>query len=135
MKFRLIAVKYIFPKNFIFYSAENAQTFGVIALNQSKLRMMNQDTVYITTKEGLKSALVDILGDLNINLIQATPISQNELKAPATRQDACDFLNVSIPTLHKLIKTNQIATFSIGRSVRIRWSDLEAFVNKKSLRA
>jgi len=96
--------------------------------------MMNQDTVYITTKEGIKSALVDILGDLNISLIQNASLSpQNEIRAPATRQDACDYLNISIPTLYKLIKSNQLPTFFIGRSVRIRWSDLEDFVNKKSL--
>ena len=105
-----------------------------IALNQPKLKMMNQDTVFITTKEGLKSALVDILGDLNISLIQTTPSIQTETRAPATRQDACVFLNVSMPTLHKLIKTNQIPTFFIGRSVRIRWSDLEGFVNRKALK-
>jgi len=96
---------------------------------------MNQDTVYITTREGLKSALVDILGDLKINLVQSIPSIQKETRAPATRQDACEFLNVSMPTLHKLIKTNQIPSFFIGRSVRIHWSDLEDFVNKKAFRA
>ena len=86
---------------------------------------MNNDTVYITTKEGLKSALIDVLSDLK--LIQ---IPDAEPKAPATRMEACKFLNISLPTLIKLIQSKQLPAFNIGNRVRIRWSDLEAYVNK-----
>ena len=85
---------------------------------------MNNDTVYITSKEGLKSALIDVLSELK--LIQ---LPDPEPKAPATRIEACKFLNISLPTLVKLIHSGQLKSFNIGNRVRIRWSDLEAYVN------
>jgi excisionase family DNA binding protein len=81
---------------------------------------------YITSQEGLKSALIDALSDLKL-IQQPEP----EAKSPATRQEACKFLSISLPTLDKLIASGQILTFNIGRQVRIRWADIEAYVNKK----
>ncbi|SCW88415.1 helix-turn-helix domain-containing protein [Mucilaginibacter sp. NFR10] len=82
---------------------------------------------YIVSKEGLKSALVDILTDLNI--IRQPALST---KPPATRYEACEFLNISIPTLRKLIRLNQLPAFNIGRQIRINWSDLEQFSTQHS---
>jgi len=82
---------------------------------------------YITSKEGLKAALIEALSELNLIQIPDHP----EVKPPATRQEACKFLNISLPTLDTLIKSNQIPCFSIGRQVRIRWCDLELYVNQK----
>lgn len=84
---------------------------------------MINDRVFITSEEGLKSALFDILSDFK--LIQLPDV---EPKAPATRMEACKFLNISLPTLVKLIQTGQLKSFNIGNRVRIRWSDLEAYV-------
>lgn len=53
--------------------------------------------------------------------------NKSDNRAPATRQEACRFLNISIPTLDKLIKSNQLPTFTIGRQVRIKWIDLLSF--------
>jgi len=50
---------------------------------------------------------------------------------PATRQLAADHLGVSLPTLDKLVNSGQLISFNIGRQVRIRWPDIEAYVNKK----
>lgn len=86
----------------------------------------NIQVQYITSKEGLKSALIDALSDLKL-IQQPEP----EAKSPATRQEACKFLNISLPTLDKLISSGQILTFNIGRQVRIRWADIEAYVNKQ----
>lgn len=52
-----------------------------------------------------------------------------ESKPPATRKEACKFLNISIPTLDKLIKSNQLPAFFIGRQVRIKWIDLDSYIN------
>lgn len=82
---------------------------------------------YITSKAGLKAALVEALNELNL-----LPVSdQVEVKPPATRREACEFLNISLPTLDTLIRTNQIPSFCIGRQVRIRWTDLESYVNQQ----
>jgi excisionase family DNA binding protein len=81
---------------------------------------------YITSQEGLKSALIDALTDLKL-----IPQEEPEAKSPATRQEACKFLNISLPTLDKLTASGQILTFKIGRQVRIRWSDIEAYVNNR----
>ena len=90
---------------------------------------MNKDIIqiqYITSKEGLKSALIDVLSELK--LIQ---LPEPEAKPPATRQEACRYLNISLPTLDHLISTGQLSAFNIGRQVRVRWHDIEAYVNKK----
>jgi excisionase family DNA binding protein len=84
---------------------------------------------YITSKEGLKSALLDALSE--ISFIQAPEIKS--VKPPATLQEGCRFLNISPPTIRTLIRTHQLKSFYIGRQVRIRWSDLEDFVNKRNL--
>ena len=90
---------------------------------------MSKDIIqvqYITSKQGLKSALIDVLGELN--LIQRP---EPEVKPPATRQEACRYLNISLPTLDHLISSGQLAAFNIGRQVRLRWPDIEAYINKK----
>jgi excisionase family DNA binding protein len=89
--------------------------------------MAMENTVqYITSKEGLKSALIDVLSELK--LIQP---STSEIKAPATRAQACKFLNISIPTLSRLINSKQLTAFNIGRQIRIDWSELERYVTSQ----
>lgn len=78
---------------------------------------------YITSPEALRTALIDALKELKI--IQPTVY---EMKAPATRQQACKFLNISLPTLDKLTKSGQIKAYGIGRQIRINWAELEKFV-------
>jgi excisionase family DNA binding protein len=51
-------------------------------------------------------------------------------EAPATRQHAASYLGVSLPTLDKLINSGQLKAFNIGRQVRIKWTDIQAYVNK-----
>jgi excisionase family DNA binding protein len=87
----------------------------------------NTTVQYITSKEGLKSALFDVLCEFN--LIQKT---ERIVRAPATLKEACYFLNISIPTLRALIRSNQIPAFQIGRQIRIRWENLEDYLNSKS---
>ena len=99
------------------------------SLCQTKQIGMNKPIIqvqYITSKEGLKSALIDVLSELK--LIQ---LPETEAKAPVSRQEACKYLNISLPTLDSLINTGQLTAFNIGRQVRIRWQDIEAYVNKK----
>lgn len=71
-----------------------------------------------------------LLRDLvsKVNLISAT---SETMKAPATRRDAAEYLGISLPTLDQLIKSNQLPVFNVGRQVRIKWSDLEDYINKK----
>lgn len=54
-----------------------------------------------------------------------------EQRAPATKKEAADHLGISLPTLDQLIKTKQLKSFNIGRSVRFRWVDIEAYLDKK----
>lgn len=83
---------------------------------------------YITSHEGLRAAMLDVLSELN--LIESKAIQ--EIKAPANRYQASSFLSVSLPTLDVLLKTQQIPSFKIGKQIRINWSDLENYVNQKS---
>lgn len=56
---------------------------------------------------------------------------KQEMRAPATRQEAAQFLGISLPTVDQLIRSKQLASFRIGKSVRINWSDLESFISSK----
>lgn len=87
----------------------------------------NVQVQFVTSKEGLRSALFDVLSEFNLIQKEESP-----LRAPATLKDACYFLNVSLPTLRTLIRTNQINAFQIGRQLRIKWDDLEAYLDSKS---
>jgi excisionase family DNA binding protein len=57
-----------------------------------------------------------------------TPVNA---QPPATRQLAADHLGVSLPTLDKLINSRQLKAFNIGRQVRIKWDEIQEYVNKK----
>jgi excisionase family DNA binding protein len=71
-----------------------------------------------------------LLADLlERNSIKSSINLNNE--PPVSRQAAADHLGISKPTLDNLIKTGQLPAFNIGRQVRIKWSDIEAYVNKK----
>lgn len=59
------------------------------------------------------------------------PVDNNASKAPADKKEAASYLNISITTLDQLLKSAQLPSFKIGRQVRIRWSDLESYVNQK----
>lgn len=58
-----------------------------------------------------------------------------DVRPPATRKEAADFLGLSLPTLDTLIKTDQLKAFNIGRQIRVNWNDLEAFLNEKGGKA
>jgi len=56
----------------------------------------------------------------------------NNFVPPLTKKEACKFLGVSIPVLDNLIKTNQLKAFNIGKSVRIKQSDMDLFIQNKA---
>lgn len=82
---------------------------------------------YITSPEGLRAAMMDVLTELNL-IEKPTAV---EVKRPATKSEACKYLGISIPTLDILLRTDQIKHFRIGRQVRINWADLENYVNQQ----
>ncbi len=45
--------------------------------------------------------------------------------------EAADYLDVSVPTIRKYIKSGELKVFKNGRVVRVAMSDLEAFVLKR----
>ncbi|WDF79552.1 excisionase family DNA-binding protein [Mucilaginibacter sp. KACC 22773] len=64
---------------------------------------------------------------------QITPFSSlPAIKQPAKKKEAAAYLGISLSKLNELLRLNELPSFNIGRSVRINWTDLEAFVNKKS---
>jgi excisionase family DNA binding protein len=84
---------------------------------------------YVLSHEGLKAALLEIFVEQGI----IKPATKEERqRPPANRTTAAAYLGISLPTLDILFKTGQIPRFNIGRQVRVKWEDLEAYVNKKS---
>lgn len=49
-----------------------------------------------------------------------------------TRKQVCDFLGCSTVSLWNFDKKNLLTPIRIGRSVRYKRQDVEAFINKKS---
>lgn len=52
-------------------------------------------------------------------------------RQPATRDQACEFLQCNNTTLYRLTKSGQLKSIKIGKSVRYDWDDLEAFVDQQ----
>jgi excisionase family DNA binding protein len=52
---------------------------------------------------------------------------------PATKKQAAEHLCVSMPTLDALMRSGKLKFFNIGRSVRLRWTDIDAYINKKGV--
>lgn len=50
----------------------------------------------------------------------------------ATRQVAADYLEVSVGTIDNLVRSKQLKSTRIGKSVRFRWQDLDDFLSKRS---
>jgi excisionase family DNA binding protein len=50
---------------------------------------------------------------------------------PATKKEAANYLGVSMPTLDALMRSGELKFFNIGRSVRLRWADIDAYINQK----
>ena len=85
---------------------------------------------YITSHEGLRDAMIDVLKELKL-LANHNIEEPKALPPPANRHQASAFLSVSLPTLDSLLKTGQIPSFRIGNRVRINWVDLEDYVKQK----
>ena len=70
---------------------------------------------------------------INQLIVVGTPANTNTAhsEAPASRQHAASYLGVSLPTLDKLINSGQLKAFNIGRQVRIKWDDIQEYLNKK----
>jgi excisionase family DNA binding protein len=52
-------------------------------------------------------------------------VSENQF---LTAKDVAIALNISIPFAYKLMRSNEIPTLRIGRSVRVRMEDLEEYI-------
>ncbi len=86
----------------------------------------NATAFFVAFQSMVKQAVTEALAD---KAAGAAPASvPDEIKPPATRAEAAKFLNISLPTLDVLVKTEQIRAFNIGRSVRITWAELERYV-------
>lgn len=81
-----------------------------------------------TFKAMVKQAVNEALSEQ----IKQAP-KEEAVRPPATRQEACEFLKLSLPTLDTLIRTEQIRSYRIGRQVRINWYELESYVMKGGL--
>lgn len=88
-----------------------------------------QTIIQTTSDELLQLVREAVREELRCHADQSLNGPEYVTKAPATRQQAAKFLNVSLPTLDKLIRSNQLTSFNIGRQIRIKWADLEAYVN------
>lgn len=63
--------------------------------------------------------------------LQSFNPGQSEQKPPATKKETAKHLGISIPTLDQLEKTGQLKPFRIGRAVRFRWDDINAYILRK----
>jgi len=60
--------------------------------------------------------------------LNAPPIPKTVL----TSREAAAFLSISLPTLYRQTKAGFLAHVRIGRAIRYRMEDLEAFLSEKS---
>lgn len=56
------------------------------------------------------------------------PATTTVQKAALSTREAAAYLSISLPTLFRLLKANQLPHLRIGRSIRFRPEDLDAFL-------
>jgi excisionase family DNA binding protein len=57
-------------------------------------------------------------------VIETVPVKP----AVLTTREAAQYLKISLPTLHRRVREGEIPYFRIGRALRFRVEDLDAFV-------
>ncbi|WDF79541.1 helix-turn-helix domain-containing protein [Mucilaginibacter sp. KACC 22773] len=72
-------------------------------------------------RELIREELAAALGN------QSTPT----IRQPANKKEAAAYLGISESTLNTMISVGTIPYFKIGRKVRFKWRDIEAYVNSK----
>ncbi len=61
---------------------------------------------------------------------QETPIPTVQ-KAALTTKETTVYLSISLPTLHRLVRAGELPFLRIGRGLRFRVEDLDAFLASK----
>lgn len=79
-------------------------------------------------KEFFKMAVREELKDL----LQGASATATGQRAPATRKETAEYLGLSAQSVDTLVKSGQLKSFNIGRSVRFRWADIEAYINAQA---
>lgn len=96
-------------------------------------KTIDQEVRYVSSRNDLLSVMRELMPIALLSIQNSEGKSNSEeVKPPATRDEACKFLGVSKPTLDTLLKTGQIPHFRIGYLVRINWIDLHNYINQKS---
>jgi excisionase family DNA binding protein len=90
---------------------------------------MTMEKLYIATEGDFLSLVRTAVREELANMVPVKADSNN--LPPATRQGAAKYLGVSVHTLGQIIKSGELPAFYIGRMVRIKWADIEAYVNNK----
>jgi len=92
-------------------------------------------------KELFKESFKEMAGQLNIaNAVSigkkssAINVELHEKKDESylTRQQAADFLQMSLPTLHQYTKDGLITSFRIGHKIRYKQSDIENAMKERN---
>lgn len=80
----------------------------------------------ITTPDSFRQMISDILDEKLAKLSQP----KND-EAPRDKKSLAKYLGISISTLEKLMKANEIKYFNIGNQPRFTWEEIEAYIKRK----
>ncbi len=85
--------------------------------------------IITATEPEIREIIKDEMRELLNLFFQATSVPA--VRAPANKKEVALYLGISESTLNSLLKVNAIPFFTIGRQVRFKWCDVEAYVNGK----
>ncbi|GAB2685224.1 hypothetical protein GCM10027037_03360 [Mucilaginibacter koreensis] len=54
-----------------------------------------------------------------------------KLNPPMDKRSLASLLGVSLPTVNKLIKSGQISAFNVGRSIRIKFVEVQRYIDEQ----
>lgn len=83
--------------------------------------------------EILQQQLISIENKLEnlLNAIESNKVIKVQPEEAANRTQAAKYLNVSVSTIDALVKSKQLKSFRIGKSVRFTYAGLDEFIEKR----
>ena len=91
--------------------------------------MMNNQAIPSELAVAVATMTAPYLGEITADDVQKRLCNQKEQKEELlTVSDVSDRLNVSLPTIHRMLADGRLKRIKIGRSVRVPSSSVEALI-------
>ncbi len=111
---------------------QNSKTTSLWSRKEKVLIQNIADKMSEQISQVVAASWIELFSELKENNIQTEiPLNYDEFLKAA---DVAEILKISKAQAYQLIKTREVASFSIGKIVRVRRVDLDAFIQSHTVR-